>query len=460
MNPRTTLVLFVLAVVAIVFYLVDRRERQEESEAEEARHTLFDMEQDALRGIEITSDNGDFAFELRGSDWYMTRPLDTRADQGALTTLVRSLTTSRIERYIDQDAGDLSPFGLDSAGVRLDLDTGEDGERRLLVGDVSPGGSNAYARRGGSREVFLVPAALRTAALKDLMAFRDKSVLWADVSEITGITLREGDRRISAVKSADGKWTLTGEPTYRGDKAKIEGILNRLKALRVQEFLSEDQLSPEDAGLADPRRSAVLQVGPAGGEIRIDFGKANEDEDRLYLRRGGSGSILAVNRKIEEIFGEDRGSLRYRRLLDLERTRVSRIDLELREGPHYALEKTDGEWRLKEPVEGKARYGQVSNLLWDLSSLEFTAIAEEPFSETDSHGLANPFLRADFLTSDGTNLGTVMLGDSLEGRGEFYAYSPSNDYLAIVSRDVLANVPESPEAILEEAAPGDETPAP
>ena len=127
MNFRTTIVLVVIAGLVLGFYFIDRSRSKKEKEAEEIRLMLFDVEQTAIRDIEIETKDGDrFEFEMRSGDWYITGPIDARADQGAVSSIVRNLTGSKIDRVVEEEAVDEAVVGL----------PGEIPQHRLAVGVV------------------------------------------------------------------------------------------------------------------------------------------------------------------------------------------------------------------------------------------------------------------------------------------------------------------------------------
>lgn len=455
MKFRSTIVLLILAAAAISYYLYDRSRTREKTAAEQAEATLFDVDQTAIKSLAVKTSEEEFEFEMRGSDWYMTDPIQTRADQGVVSAIVRNLSSSKIDRRIEDEVSDLAPFGLAPETLTLTFRLLDDESDRVLrIGDVAPSGNQVYAARGEESVILMLPSSLRSASLKDLESFRDKSIFWAEPAEVVQISIRSEDGRITASKDAEGKWTLAGEPEYKGDKSKIEGIINRLRAARASDFVDaagEGGPSLEKMGLAEPDRTVVLGLRELGGEVRLDFGEATEGEgDNVYMRRGDSESVMIVSGNILDIFQENRATLRHKRILDLERTRVERIDLAFRDGSRIALEKDKADWMLAEPIEGRADVTKVNGMLWDFTNLEFLSIAAEPFEDLTAHGLDRPFLRADFFTIDGQSLGSVVFGDSLEGTGEVFTYSPANDYLAIVSKDIFENVPMKPEEILAE----------
>jgi hypothetical protein len=109
-----------------------------------------------LKRIEVRRDDVVIAWERRPEGaWTVVEPAGTSIPAGLLDAFAEQVATISAGEHFDGDADDPA-FGLERPGLRIAL-VGEDGRTlALVVGERTPTGTAAYARREGGGPVLLV----------------------------------------------------------------------------------------------------------------------------------------------------------------------------------------------------------------------------------------------------------------------------------------------------------------
>jgi hypothetical protein len=101
-------------------------------------------------------------------------------------------------------------------------------------------------------------------------------------------------------------------------------------------------------------------------------------------------------------------------------------------GETSVLRKTDGTWKMAEPVETDADQTEVSSLTSNLATLEVNRVIDENASDLAQYGLATPAVEVTFK-ADGDVNGGIALGDKTPTSSDIYAARPGEKRVFLVS---------------------------
>jgi hypothetical protein len=108
-------------------------------------------------------------------------------------------------------------------------------------------------------------------------------------------------------------------------------------------------------------------------------------------------------------------------------------------GETSVLKKTDGTWKIVEPVAADADENEVSSLLSSLTSLEITREVDPKAADLTEYGLTAP--KADITyTAKGGATGRVRLGDQTPTGGDLYAVKGEDPRVFLVPTFVETNL--------------------
>jgi len=226
--------------------------------------------------FEVKWPGGGVTLEKRDGDWWMTAPVEGRADPETVEDLLSELSFLRADGFVD-DASNDGATGLAKPELEVDLQlTGGDGAKRTLdfvLGQVRSEGDRLA--RGSEPTLYRVPAERINDFPRTVVSYRFKKLANFEASDARRfeITFSGPDGETTIVgQLGDEGWSTSPEamPT---DKAS--GLVTELSRLKAQDIVAESAGDAELAGLG---------LAPPRVRFRV-FGDAKEE--------GGSGTLLA-----------------------------------------------------------------------------------------------------------------------------------------------------------------------
>src|SRR5512140_2357887 len=135
-RARTLLILVaVLAALGAYIYFVESKKPQG-AEAT-AGPKVFAVKPDDIEEITVKAAGGDkTTLNKIGGAWQVTAPITAAADEAAASGIVSNLATVDQMRVVEENPGDLKPFGLAEPRVDVGFRTkGSKTLQHLLIGD-------------------------------------------------------------------------------------------------------------------------------------------------------------------------------------------------------------------------------------------------------------------------------------------------------------------------------------
>lgn len=283
---------------ALFWWDLPREKRSEDSQHELLRLTRLDPELvDTLR---IVRDGERIELVRRQGDWWLSAPLEERADdasvQGMLNILCRASVTRIISADVDTTA--LDAFGL--GGLRPPqrwVELRAPGREPVVydLGRKNPSGSAMYMRVRGRDEVMLVDLGMGEIGRTSHQAFRIYDLFDVQTEEIEAITLHTPRGSFTVRRNVRGLW-FTDEDSPRQVKRRvIHQLAYDLAHARVRKYL-EDGLD-EDAfrayGLQDPALELAFEAH--GESYRLGVGNESEEPGLPFARRNLTPTLLMIS---------------------------------------------------------------------------------------------------------------------------------------------------------------------
>src|SRR5271156_310231 len=147
------------------------------------------------------------SFEQRADGWYMTQPLQTRAEQSVVGAIASELAGNRVDRTLTATPDRMSSYGLATPAVTLDFKLKNGTQHKLQLGGKDFSGSKVYAIVDGSKDVSLLSDTILISSDKPIDDYRDQSVLDLDTNNVTSFELKNESGVISAKKTG-GSWKI------------------------------------------------------------------------------------------------------------------------------------------------------------------------------------------------------------------------------------------------------------
>lgn len=366
-SVTTTLILVaVLAGLGGYIYFV---ESERDPNATEAKAKAFDgISADDIEEITITSsDKETTRLRKSGERWRLVEPVETGADAGELTTIAGALATLDIQRVVEEQAADLTPFGL--AQPRVDVSFRKAGDttvRRILIGDKTPTGGELYAKLPDSPRVFLVSSYLDASFNKGTFALRDKRVLEMDREKVDGLEASAGTEVLQFGKSGS-EWMVLKPIRARADYAAVEGAIERLNAVQMQSIADPAPADLATFGLNAPTAAITVVAGSARSTLTL----GGMDGANVFAKDAARPMVFSVAPTVRTDLIKAVGEYRRKDMFDARSFTATRVEL-TQDTRTIVLEKTkgsDGKEAWKTGTGTALDTAKAEDLLTKLSSL-------------------------------------------------------------------------------------------
>jgi hypothetical protein len=238
---------------------------------------------------------GRVAVALGDDGWQLEQPIQGRADDETIDSLLSDLSFLRADGFVDEPLPDVEA-GLDRLAYQVELlgEAGGEGEEplrlRLAIGESLDGESRLVRAAGAS--LYRIPAERIADFPRELVQYRFRQVakfLSSDAERLelvfhpnAALPVSSEPLRITATRDETG-WTSSPERFAAG---KIARLVSELSRLRAEGILADSLGSDELRELALSPPSAVLRVfgePPEEGE--------GEDESGVKLAGVEIGSL-------------------------------------------------------------------------------------------------------------------------------------------------------------------------
>ena len=452
MHWKTTGILVALLLALGIFYYVyEVREGPAREKAAEVKGRLWkDLQVKDIDDVVLKREADTLHLKKSGDRWAMVTPVESRVDAGPVDGLTSSLASTRVEREIDPSPSKLGDYGLETPAAEVTF-TAKGQTRGLRLGGKNPTGTWVYAQEAGKPAVFLAPESLLQDARKAAADFRDKTVLTFETKDVKGLAVRPaaGPAIEAALKGADD-WQLTLPLAARADRSQISGLLDKLRAAKIKEFVAESPPTLAEYGLDRPLRLAlILGEGKDRAEKGLRIGKTVPEKKAAYAQREGEPGVFLVEDELVKAVPTAPTGLRDKTVFPYDRAKVERLEVESPKGK-VALTLEGGAWKITAPVALKADEAATSDLLWKARDLRAKDFAAEDQKRLGAYGLDHPEVRLSIWEKDAKAPRVLVLAPAKE-KDRAYAAVPGEGPVAAVEASALADLGRSVQDLRDRA---------
>ena len=416
MRWQTTLIAALLLALAGGFYYVyDVRLAPDREKAEARKGRVLSVETTDVTAIELKRPDGTVKAAREGEGWQVTEPVKARGDRGAIEETLSTVVTAKMDREIDAAPKALGDFGLDSPSAEIALTLKDGKSIALLLGAKSPTGVWVYAKERDKPNVFVVGESVLRDATRPVADFRDKTVLAFSRADVTGLEIVTPTESMT-VEPDGQKWKMT-QPTPRAaDTESVSGLLERLSAARVKEFVAESPSSLAPYGLDRPVR-VVVHVGKEKDRASkgLLFGRSDAEKKGVYAMRAGESSVLLIPEETAKAIPLTAAALRDKTVVAFERDKVTRYDIESPKGQVTVTRDKDG-WKITAPQALAADQVEAGSVVARLASLRAQTFLSDDASGIPRY-LSQPEVKVTLHVEGAPAPITVLLAPSPEKRG-------------------------------------------
>jgi hypothetical protein len=303
-----------------------------------------------------------------------------------------------VQRVVDEQATDFKQYGLDPPRIEVAFKAGGQ-DRRLLVGQKTPSGTDLYAKLPDKPRVFLISSYLESTFNRSPFDLRDKAVIKFDHDKVDTIDITSADHAVKLAKSGSD-WRVKAPVDARADFSAIEGILGRLNTAQMKAIAAPNAADLKEYGLDKPSVTVTLRSGSSQAGLAIGKPAA---EGTLYARDLSRPIVFTVESTLVDELKKPADDFRVKDIFDARAFNTTRIEA-VRNGQTVAFEKTGDKWKQVAPAAKDADATKVDALASALTGARATG-----FVETTT-ALDKPELAVTLKYDDGKKQEGVVFG--------------------------------------------------
>jgi hypothetical protein len=363
-----------------------------------------------------------------GDRWRITSPEAFSADQNAVSGMIGSLSNLGADRVVEDKASDLKAYGLDDPSVTFDITSKDHKERKLLLGDDTPAGSDVYAMLAGDPRVFTIASYNKTSIDKGLNDLRDKRLITLQPDKISRVALEKKAQSIEFARTKDG-WQILKPGPLRADAFAVDEFVRSVTDARM-DLSGNDQ---EHAAAAFAQAAPVASVSLTGDQGTQTL-SIHKDKDQYFAKSTVVDGTYKVDSGVGTALDKNLDDFRNKKLFDFGFEAPSKIELHDGAKAWFFTHSGNDWWSNGKKMDSSTLESLVENLR-DLSATSFP-----------SEGFSNPEIDATVTSSDGKHIEKVLISKSgiAKRDGEPSLYQLGSTAVADLTNALNAVKPASP----------------
>jgi len=271
--------------------------------------TLWKFERDKVDSLDIVTGGKSLAMTRATGDWKITKPVEARADFGAVEGLIGRLQTAQMKSIVGEQApspADLKKYGFDKPDATVNLTTGS--ARASLVVGGKADDTTVYVRDESRPTVMTMEKSLVDELKKNADDFRKKDLFEFRTFNANRVDITRNGQTVAFEKTkgtgenAPDVWKRVSPSPADVDKEKFDNMISRLSNMRAASFVA----SEAKTGLDKPAMTVSVKYDDGKKEDRVTFGK---NGDEVYASRPGepgaakadASDFTEINKTLDEL---------------------------------------------------------------------------------------------------------------------------------------------------------------
>jgi hypothetical protein len=378
MKKSTLIVLAVAIALGCFVYFYDSKHTPKPA-VDETSKPAFAVKAGTISSLTIHNASATVSLAKKGSDWDLTQPVETRADQTAVSSIVDDLTDLQVQRSFTP-TDNLSKYGLTDPALKIDFREDNGSSHSVELGNKDFSNSAIYALVDGSKQIDMVSPSLFDDANKPVSQLRDRSILDLNNAQLTALNITDPSGHFSLTKEKAG-WEISNPRDVLADSSTIDGLVSSLSNNKFTDVVSETASDPAKYGLAHPTVT-VDATAQGGKQFHLVLSKKGND---YYGRDLSRPLIFSVDAPVYNSFDKTFFDLRDKSILQFDPTAVETVTVQNENGTMECSEGKNDQWSIVEPVADKGKQIQSWKILDPLQNTRATKIYDAPSAAILAH---------------------------------------------------------------------------
>lgn len=287
------LVVVVGLLVGAYFAINALKKPAEETEPTYETIRLLDYTSDKIEKLTLINDDGTFVIQKKDTEWVVVSPADFKADSSKLSSLAINAASVIADKVVEEDAQDLTIYGLDKP-VTIILNLTDGTEKTLLLGDITPTRGGYYAKLADSSKVYVIGTYTSEALLVGRLKMKDKTLYTLTADDIITISMnRKGSSVFSAQKNAEVDWQLLSPIKGNANLTALSPMLEALTTTTATEYVEENARDLSKYGLTNP--AYEFDFATSSASYKLQLGAEKDKGSTRYAKLGSSNDVFVIS---------------------------------------------------------------------------------------------------------------------------------------------------------------------
>ncbi len=439
MKLSTTLILLLLAAGLFTFVFVHERELPGTKErlASETRALSFIVKE--ITEIDITAKEKPVKLRKKSGEWWITGPIDDRADPDAVQKFLEALGKLEwleTQKRKDFKKEDFRKTGLGSAATEIILRNDKDRVAYCRLGSAGAIDKTVYANtKEDAEEVHLVDAAVVPMAQRTADEWRDARLVRAKLEDIQRFTLSAGNGVMEFVRDAGQPWRIIRPLRTAASSDRVNGVIAMLLNLNVK---AEKNAAPVAAASGVPQMNIVMTSASLSKPIEITLHPSPNAETPVQAEATGRPGIFSAPEKAQDLWKLQPNHLRDQNLARIPADRLTNFRMRSLKFGEVLLERQNDMWMLKrfgktEPANAE----RVKQLMEMMNIEQVREFVSDSATNLEPYGLQAPFLEMEWSTPEKTSL--LLFG--IDPQSRIFAKYADEPFIYRVNPMLLTTIP-------------------
>ncbi len=398
--------------------------------AEEEKNRFIVFEVDDVVKVNIDRPDATMSFEKRGDIWFMTEPVEYKADVSNLRNLLDSFRRSDKETHISDIRDDHAKYNLDAAASQLTITLNNDSIYSILVGNENTISEKAYARISGDDDVYLTLQSLRNRLNEEILYFRDKDIVDIDRDDVIELVYQRKNERIVLQKDEKNDWNIVEPIDYDVDDTRVTETFNRISLQKIKDFTEDSPQSLGKYGLDKPNSWLEMSLGDSSRYLY--FG--NPIDGNYYVTTDLKNPVIELDSSTVHYLTPRLFDLRDKDIVDYSTSFVDEVHITKKDSTFiFTKEKSTENWYMTDPDRGRANKIRFENILNEFYVNKAIGFIDNPAANKSGYGLSLPV--ADYVMfSNGEEIEHIQIGK--EDNDKRYFYNVTKEQMFLLKTDL------------------------
>ena len=365
--------------------------------------------------------------EKRDGTWFVTHPMETKADPQEIEDLLSGLRSLQVSTF-EADKADanvpaqLEKTELDTPRIQMKLSDGNN-TYALDIGSEVPSENgtqgSVYVKSVHQEAIYTVSDDIYKLLSKSVFDLRDKRVIDFQRTDTVRIEIKQTQEITVCTKNYDNTWELqTPTGKIKADAQAVDDLLFGIDSLEATAFVDNPVKNLASYGLASPSIEVAFTQRGEEKPAMLHIGDYAKD-GTVYVKAEQSDEVARVERALIDKIALGAAWLRDKQVLNFHIDDAIRLTVHGEES--LTCQRLGTNWRLTSPVKEEANNTEVNAIIYELDDLMADVFVGSEPSVTDAiTGFSTPQIQ---LTIELRNqkVYTLQIGNRAEASGRFYA---------------------------------------